>query len=77
VNIQIKIFGQLVEVVGCADLEWEYTQDTDSLRKSLHSGFPKLEGFPYVLAIDKKIAVSNQKIKEGDIIALLPPFSGG
>jgi len=75
--MQIKVFGQLTEVLGAHELQREIVSDTDLLKRNLISEFPDLAGYSFAIAIDKKIVVSNQTIREGAVIALLPPFSGG
>lgn len=76
-NIQVKIFGQLAEIIGNDQLQLQDITDTDLLRKKLISGFPKLADYPFVVAVDKKVANKNIKLNSGDVVALLPPFAGG
>lgn len=76
-NIQIKIFGQLAEIIGSDQLQFQDINDTDLLREKLISGFPKLADYPFVVAVDKKVANKNIKLNSGDVVALLPPFAGG
>lgn len=75
--IQIKIFGQLAEIVESNELQLQHINDTDSLREKLISDFPKLKNYPFVIAMNKKIVIQNQKINIGNELALLPPFAGG
>ncbi len=76
-GIQIKIFGQLAEIIGSDRLEWEEIKDTGTLKKKLISNFPLLADYPFVVAVDKKITDKNKTLREGDEVALLPPFAGG
>ncbi len=76
-SIQIKVFGQLSEIAGNTELELNELLDTDQIREQLLSDFPKLEQHPFVMAVNKKIIKQNQKLNEGDEVALLPPFAGG
>lgn len=76
-GIQIKIFGQLSEIIGSEELQLEDINDTELLRKKLIFDFPKLANYPFVMAVDKKIANKNVKLNTGDVVALLPPFAGG
>lgn len=76
-SIKIKIFGQLAEIAGRIELEWQELSDTDTIREKLIAEFPKLEYHPFVMAVNKKIVNQNQKINKGDEVALLPPFAGG
>lgn len=76
-DIQIKMFGQLAEIVGSNELQLQGVSDISLLREELISRFPKLENYPFVIAVNKKITIKNQKINMGDSVALLPPFAGG
>ena len=76
-SIQIKIFGQLAEIVGSNELKLELVADTNSIKTKIISDFPKLENYPFVIAVNKIIVNQNQKINTGDVVALLPPFAGG
>lgn len=75
--ISIKIFGQLAEIVGSNELQLQEVADTNNVREKLISDFPNLASFPFVIAVNKKIANQNEKINAGDMVALLPPFAGG
>ncbi|MGB3345596.1 MAG: MoaD/ThiS family protein [Aequorivita sp.] len=76
-STQIKIFGQLAEMIGSDQLVLRDVKDTDLLRKRLISDFPKLADYPFVVAVDKKVINKNITLKAGDEVALLPPFAGG
>lgn len=76
-GIQIKIFGQLAELIGSDKLLLQDVKDTDLLRKRLISNYPNLVDYPFVVAVDKKVINENRTLKEDDEVALLPPFAGG
>jgi molybdopterin synthase sulfur carrier subunit len=76
-GIQIKIFGQLAELIGSDQLLLHDVKDTDLLKKKLISDYPKLVDYPFVVAVDKKAINENKALKDGDEVALLPPFAGG
>lgn len=76
-SIPIRIFGQLAEIIGSDKLLLPTVEDTDLVREKLMLDFPKLKGYPFVIVVNKKIAIQNQKINTQDEVALLPPFAGG
>ena len=51
--------------------------DTDGLIKEMAIRFPKLENLTCLVAVDRLVVRSNTPIREGQEIALLPPYSGG
>ena len=74
--MQILLFGQLADIVG-GSISLDGINDTDGLKKILHKTYPALVDLKYVIAVDKKIITSNQPLSENNVVALLPPFSGG
>ncbi|MEP6465408.1 MAG: MoaD/ThiS family protein [Parafilimonas sp.] len=73
----IKIFGQLIDVIGKENLAFDVVEDTNALIKKLQEMYPPLTNLKYAIAINKKIIQNNTALKQDTEIALLPPFSGG
>ena len=76
-KIKILVFGQLSEIINASELELLAINNTNELNKKLFELYPKLEDIKYTLAINKKIIHENTQLYHEDIVALLPPFSGG
>lgn len=76
-ELKIKYFGMLAEYTGCYE-ESRYTDapSLDALRKELEAEHLLLTSVPYRMAHNLKLN-TNQELKEGDEVALLPPFAGG
>ena len=51
--------------------------DTDQLKKILIEKHPALTDSKYLIAVNMEIIRGNVKLNPGDVVALLPPFSGG
>jgi molybdopterin synthase sulfur carrier subunit len=75
-NLTIKTFGQLAEITGTTELHMEAV-DLVSLRVALMSKFPALKDRKFAVAVNKQLITENRNFKENDVVALLPPFSGG
>jgi molybdopterin synthase sulfur carrier subunit len=75
-NLTIKSFGQLAEITGAAELQMQ-AADLTSLREALIHRFPELKERKFALAVNKQLITENTSFKENDVVALLPPFSGG
>ena len=75
-QIEIMSFGQLAEITGAAAFFVE-AQDTEQLRILLAQKYPALRDRKYALAVNKQLIKSTKILKENDVVALLPPFSGG
>jgi len=76
-KIKILVFGQLSEIINGSEFELLAITNTDELNKKLFELYPKLEDMKFSLAINKKIIHENTPLNHEDIVALLPPFSGG
>lgn len=76
-KIKILVFGQLSEIINASEIVLSATNNTDELNKKLFELYPKLEEMNFTLAINKKIIHKNTPLHHEDIVALLPPFSGG
>jgi molybdopterin synthase sulfur carrier subunit len=75
-NVKIRSFGQLTEITGTAELQMQ-AEDSDLLRILLVDTFPELAGRNFAMAINKQLVRGNTPLEEQDVVALLPPFSGG
>lgn len=76
-KINILAFGQLAEVIGKTEWEMEDVKTTEQLRQTLETKHPEIKTHRYSIAINKNIVHENKTLNQGDVVALLPPFSGG
>jgi molybdopterin converting factor small subunit len=74
--VKIQLFGQLKQITGVSELTSD-AGDTDGLVKEIATRFPMLENLTYLIAVDRTIVQTNTFIKEGQEVAMLPPYSGG
>lgn len=63
--------------MGNNSLLFESANNIAALKLMLEERWPDLVGRTYSIAVNKHLASDNTEIKEGDEIALMPPFSGG
>lgn len=76
-KINVLLFGSLAEATGKSQIEINNVLDTETLKSKFISEFPKLEKYKFVIAVNKLVVNKNTMFKEGDTVALLPPFAGG
>jgi molybdopterin synthase sulfur carrier subunit len=76
-QIQILAFGQAQEITGKSSWTEANADDTDNLRIHLNQNFPELTKINFTLAVNKCIVQQNTPFSDGDVVAILPPFSGG
>ncbi len=76
-KIKILVFGQLSEIINASELALLAINNTNELNKILFELYPILEEMKFTIAVNKKIIHENTPLNHKDIVALLPPFSGG
>jgi molybdopterin converting factor small subunit len=75
--IKVYLFGQLKELTGLSEILLDGISDTDQLVNEMAGRFPVIKGLPCLVAVGREIIHSNTSLKEGQELALLPPYSGG
>jgi molybdopterin converting factor small subunit len=76
-TIKILAFGQAAEITGKHEWTVPNVKDTVELNEILHLQFPDLATINCRMALNKQMIQGNTALSEGDVVALLPPFSGG
>jgi molybdopterin synthase sulfur carrier subunit len=75
--MEIQIFGRLTEIIGNSGFNPERVENTDQLRKKLIFLYPALSDIDYAIAVNNQLVRGNYPLQKEDVVALLPPFSGG
>ncbi|WP_158799018.1 MoaD/ThiS family protein [Pedobacter sp. L105] len=76
-ELEIISFGKIAEVINNQRIDVSGLSTTDELKAYLEKSFPLLSEMKYKLAVNKNIIQENHDLKNNDIIAIMPPFSGG
>ncbi len=76
-EITVKLFGQIADIVGNTSLKIDDVADTIALTKKMQVMFPALSGLEYAVGVNKKIIQGNTTLQHDAEVAILPPFSGG
>ena len=75
-KVTVLLFAQLAELFPTSTLEMEVTSWQEII-ENLESKNPDFTGQQYSVAINEEIVQNDIVLKDGDIVALLPPFAGG
>ncbi len=83
--IRVLLFARLADLAKTREAEFECSEEgikLDSLTKQVVARFPALEASlvqPRLLflAINQEQAWLDDMVKDGDEVAIMPPFSGG
>lgn len=77
--IQIKLvaFGKLQEIIGSSSILITCEPNLESCKEYLINKHPELAHQTIKYAVNLQLVSSHVTLRDGDEIALLPPFSGG
>jgi sulfur-carrier protein len=76
-EINILFFGELATIVGVEKMELQNIADTISLNEFILEKYPSLKNKTYRIAVNRELISGKYDLKNGDEVALLPPFAGG
>jgi molybdopterin converting factor small subunit len=75
--IEVKIFGQLTDITEKTTLQLEDCNTVSELKQKLYEKYPTLKEKKFNIAIGNKLSNSDDNTINGQILSLLPPYSGG
>lgn len=76
-KIEVISFGKIMEIIGRQILHVDQVRTVDEFRTYLEHQFPPLREMPYQLALNQEMVKTDHQLKNNDVIAVMPPFSGG
>ena len=79
-KIKLLLFGITRDLLNVNELSFEVLENINvgDLKKELRSKYPQVENISsYAIAINESYANDNVKLREKDVVAIIPPVSGG
>lgn len=79
-KIKTLFFGITTDLVGKSELEIELTENTSikEFKFILRNQFSELTNInSYAIAVNEAYANNDDVLKENDVVAVIPPVSGG
>lgn len=79
-KIQLLFFGITTDLTGENSINFELNTDitVQDLKEVLMQKFPKLENIhQFAIAVNEEYAEDTLTLKENDVVAIIPPVSGG
>ena len=78
-QLQVLLFGIVSDLIGKNEVSFSFSGTTVAdFKKELTSSYPKLQNYKsYVIAINESYANDNQVLLHADVVAIIPPVSGG
>lgn len=76
--MKVKCFGIARELVGSTELEVDGLSNVGELRLWLNEHHVKMRGLSsFMVAVNEEYASDEQSLSPGDVLAIIPPVSGG
>lgn len=76
--IRILLFAYLQEAVGEPEISVELSDYTvGQIKDWIEKKYPKLSLQNMMAAVNEEFATDDMIVKDGDILAFIPPISGG
>jgi molybdopterin converting factor small subunit len=76
-QVKVLFFGVLVEVTGIGCKYYSDAGSIGALKIMIQDEFPEIVHYNFRISLNNEIINSDPDLKDGDEIALLPPFAGG
>ena len=75
--IKVLFFGVLAEVSGTSFKHYQDVRTIGDLKIRIRDDFPEIVHYVFRISLNNEITDNDLSLKEGDVVALLPPFAGG
>ena len=79
-KIKLLLFGITRDLLNANELSFEVLENINvgDLKKELRSKYPQLENISScAIAVNESYANDDVKLREKDVVAIIPPVSGG
>jgi len=78
-KINLLLFGIFTDIFCSNKIELSLPNNSTvgDLKEYISKRYPKTKNLNFVVAIDENYAINDKIIKENQVVALIPPVSGG
>lgn len=79
-KIQLLLFGIATDLLNASSLELEVSENSSIavFKKEITAKHPQLENInSYAIAVNEEYASDETILKKNDVVAIIPPVSGG
>ena len=76
-EVKVLFFGVLAEVAHTAGKKYEKVKSFNDLIQMIKDDYPDFVNYNYRISLNNEILNNDPLLKNGDEVALLPPFAGG
>jgi len=75
--VKVLFFGVLAEVTGTNCRHYSEVRSLSVLKRLINDEFPEIVHYDFRISLNNELTDNDPEIKDGDEVALLPPFAGG
>jgi molybdopterin converting factor small subunit len=76
-KVTVLFFGVLTEVTGTGTRFYSDVRTLGDLKVKIADDYPDIVNYDFRISLNNEIISENPELRDGDEIALLPPFAGG
>ncbi len=77
-QVNVLFWGVLTDVAQTKSIAVQNIQEVGALKQQLLQQYPKLAAYTHHIAVNQEIVHDDDFVlKDGDEVALLPPYAGG
>jgi molybdopterin synthase sulfur carrier subunit len=76
-EVKVLFFGVLAEVTCTNCIHYREVKSIGDLKHRIQDDFPEVVHYNFRISLNNEIINNDPKLKDGDEVALMPPFAGG
>jgi molybdopterin synthase sulfur carrier subunit len=76
-EVKVLFFGVLTDVAGTNIKIYNGVKSLPDLKLRISDDFPEIVHYDFRISVNNTIVENDPVLKDGDEIALMPPFAGG
>lgn len=76
-GIRVLFFGVLADVTGSGFRYYSHVSSMSELKMMIENDYPELVHYLFRISHNHIFTDENLLLSDGDVVALIPPFSGG
>lgn len=76
-QVKVMLFGVLAEVANINVKFYSNVKSLGDLKMLIQDDFPEFVHYNFRISVNSVIVNNDPDLKDGDEIALMPPFAGG
>ncbi len=76
-KVKVLFFGVLAEISGTECKHYTDVRSLGDLKLRLIDDFPEIAHYSYRISLNNELTDNDPSLKDGDELALMPPFAGG